>query len=153
MAIEFFAGIGVGVVVLLTFFRWLWGRNTDALIKSGPCAHCRRMLDVSENGADYEHWRVCPKHPARAEVERLTGLVDVEREAARIARTKAEHQHAENSRLRRALERYADAENWSPHTIRAWPWRDWWHADQDGFAPARAALAGDGAEGAACPGS
>lgn len=71
MVIEFLAGAGAGCFALLAFFRWLWGRQNDALIQRGPCAHCRRMLDASENGKDHEHWRVCPKHPARAEVERL----------------------------------------------------------------------------------
>jgi hypothetical protein len=69
--IEFLAGAGAGCFALLAFFRWLWNRNTDRLIQSGPCAHCRRLLDVTENGKDHEHWRVCPKHPARAEVESL----------------------------------------------------------------------------------
>lgn len=71
MVIEYLAGVGTGCLGLLVFFRWLWGRNVDAVIQRGPCAHCRRLLDMSELGPDHEHWRVCPKHPARAEVDRL----------------------------------------------------------------------------------
>lgn len=74
--IEFVAGVGAGVVVLLAFFRWMWGRATDVAIARGPCAHCRRLLDVTETGPDHEHWRVCPKHPAREVVADLRSALE-----------------------------------------------------------------------------
>ena len=73
--LEFLAGVGAGCIGLLAFFRWLWDKHNDALIKRGPCAYCRKLLDVEHGSSDHEHWRVCPKHPARAEVARLEAQI------------------------------------------------------------------------------
>lgn len=48
-----------------------------------------------------------------AENARLTELVEVEREAWRIARAKSQHNHAEATRYRAALEGIANASNTS----------------------------------------
>jgi hypothetical protein len=51
------------------------GQELARLARVAECIHCGAILKADDS--DLEHWRTCPKHPARAEVERLRTALEV----------------------------------------------------------------------------
>ena len=66
---------------------------------NSECVHCGAVVPIAD--ADVNHWRECPSHPARAEIERLK-----------------DEAHEMRSLLETALDYFESATG--PHVSRSW---------------------------------
>ena len=95
-------------------------------------AECARMLDKA-NAKNYVQFDVMPRISARKRPVRVT-----------VQWAEGESPAEQNARLRDALEKYADGDNWL--LCADGSWRDDWLGDESGPDVARAALSGQKGE-------
>lgn len=130
------------------------------LTRTMPCGHSARYSYQAIGDKDTPHYclkclceiqhkgilesaqiveEAVQRFQAASKLEARIAELEGERDGARLARKQADE---ENSRLREALEKYADHSKWGLSTEDG-PYHDWWLEDFNGWETAEAALKGE----------